>query len=80
MTKDIKDIVKLAVEIWDTPHWNKPQTERIERFYLAAYAAGGKAEREACAKECEAEANGRSPSLYDALCDCADAIRARGEK
>jgi hypothetical protein len=37
-------------------------------------------EREACAKECEAEAQGRSPSLFDALCDCADAIRARGEK
>lgn len=37
-------------------------------------------EREACAKVCEAEAQMRKPTVYDALCECADSIRARGEK
>ena len=40
------------------------------------------AEREACAKVCEAEADATDAHLHlciDALRDCADAIRARGQ-
>ena len=36
------------------------------------------AEREACAKVCEEQYN--SPDFNEAYVDCADAIRARGEK
>jgi hypothetical protein len=43
----------------------------LERFFRAAYEAGAAAEREACAQVCE--------SLWNAA-ECADAIRARGEK
>jgi hypothetical protein len=54
--------------------------DELERFAELLEAKVRADEREACAKECEAEANGRSPNLFDALCDCADAIRARSEK
>ena len=50
----------------------------IERF--AALVATH--EREACAKVCEAEADATDAHLHmciDALRDCADAIRARGQ-
>ena len=39
-------IIRLAREVWDTPHWNEAQTERLERF--AALVAAH--EREECAK------------------------------
>ena len=54
----------------------------IIRFYELAYAAGAKAEREACAKVCE-ELFQRTPpytTYAEAAQDCADEIRARGEK
>ena len=25
-------IIRLAREVWDTPNWNEPQIERLERF------------------------------------------------
>ena len=42
-------VIELAREVWDTPHWNEAQTERLERF--AALVAAH--EREECAKVCE---------------------------
>ncbi|CAB4166126.1 hypothetical protein UFOVP835_17 [uncultured Caudovirales phage] len=48
----------------------------LERFFNAAYAAGAKDEREACAKVCEAEGKRVDASWVG----CAAAIRARGEK
>lgn len=49
-----------------------------ERLAEAAYAAGAAAEREACAKVCDEQANkdGWEGSYAHA---CAEAIRARGE-
>lgn len=72
MTRD--DIIRMAHEAGDlfvtqfgvasaTPEW-------LERFFLAAYAAGAAAEREACAKLCE------EPG-WNAANWCAAAIRAR---
>lgn len=36
-------IIRLAREVWDTPHWNEAQTERLERF--AALVAAHERER-----------------------------------
>lgn len=65
-------------------------TRTMERFFHAAYEAGAKAEREACAEVCDTEAdqhasldrNGRSRHLDDATVarTCAAAIRARSQK
>jgi hypothetical protein len=75
MTRD--DIIKLALEAG----WKDLPTVRLafagfdlERFFSAAYEAGAAAEREACAKVCDAADKATHPA------DLADAIRARGEK
>ena len=63
----------------------------IERLVIAAYAAGAKDEREACAKVCEdiEEAYQRQERMRHPILrtdaetgsgECADAIRARGKK
>ena len=53
------------------------QTDLIE-FFAALVAA---AEREACAKVCEVRADEEIGMAYQGIAlDCADAIRARGEK
>lgn len=54
----------------------------IERFFAAAYEAGAEAEREACARVCEAEYEGYdwAEREKDGAEACAAAIRARGEK
>ena len=46
---DHDTIIRLAREVWDTPHWNEAQTERLARF--AAHVAAR--EREACAQIAE---------------------------
>ena len=56
--------------------------EPLERFAALVAAAAKAEEREACAKVCEAEADTTDAHLHmciDALRDCADAIRARGQ-
>lgn len=82
MTKD--DIIRMALDSYGamtgTGSIQFKLDGSLERFAALLEAKIRADEREACAKECEAEAQGRSPSLFDALCDCADAIRARGEK
>ena len=95
ITRD--DIIKMAWEagisrssnpdLWDV--WEVSDTE-LESVAHAAYEAGAAAEREACAKVCDTEAdqhasldrNGRSRHLDDATVarTCAAAIRARKAK
>lgn len=29
---DLDTIIRLAREVWDTPHWNETQTKRLVRF------------------------------------------------
>ena len=56
--------------------------ERQVNILTDALAQAKAEEREACAKVCEAEANATDAHLHmciDALRDCADAIRARGQ-
>ena len=72
------DIIRMAREAGFQDHgvaemWGHLTASKghIERFFKLAYEAGAAAEREACAQVCE--------SLWNAA-ECADAIRARGEK
>lgn len=57
----------------------------IERLYAIAFEAGRQAEREECAKVCEALGSdykgrfGEDDSLFLASSECADTIRARGD-
>ena len=56
--------------------------ERQVNILTDALAQAKAEEREACAKVCEAEADATDAHLHmciDALRDCADAIRARGQ-
>jgi hypothetical protein len=82
MTKD--DIIRMALDSYgamtETGSIQFKLDGSLVRFAALLEAKVRADEREACAKECEAEAQGRSPSLFDALCDCADAIRARGKQ
>jgi len=48
----------------------------VTENFLQDYQAGAAAEREACAKLCEA---GINADKYPSLTDCAAAIRARGQ-
>ena len=74
-----------TVDAWKNDFWTITQ-EELERFAALVAAA----EREACAKACDTEAdqhasldrNGRSRHLDDATVarTCAAAIRARSEK
>ena len=75
-----EDVIRLAREAGDpdTGHngfWTLTQ-EELERFYDAAFRAGAEAEREACAKVCDSVSHENPMTATD----CADAIRARGEK
>ena len=55
--------------------------QELERFYELAYAAGAKAEREACAKVCDLlHWCWRIGEDNSGPKECAAAIRARGEK
>jgi len=60
--------------------WSVPQ-ETLERFFRLAYEAGASAEREACAKVCEAEYEGYdwADRERDGAEACAAAIRARSK-
>lgn len=78
-----EDIISMALEVDMAPpegffiYWNSSE-KQLERFAALVAAA----EREACAKVCEAEADATDAHLHlciDALRDCADAIRARGQ-
>ena len=76
MTRD--EIIRMAQEIWGASNWSDAQAGRLERFAALVAAA----EREACAKVCEDNAdccNLGSP-LYTILSSNATAIRARGMK
>ena len=67
-------IIRLAREVWDTPHWNEAQTERLERF--AALVAAH--EREECAKAIDDSANICAPgSIQTVLREQARCIRSR---
>ena len=76
------DIIRMAREAHGpiTGQWWDMDVAALERFYRAAYAAGAAAEREACAKVCEASKLIASPSVVEteAVRQCAAAIRARG--
>jgi hypothetical protein len=78
MTKDIKDIMKLAREAGFDPHDMSDDftcnLKDIERLYRAAYAAGAAAERKACAALCSEVAAGRDAEAIE------EAILKRGEK
>ncbi len=55
-------------------------SEDLQRFFAAAYAAGAAAEREECAQACNwIEAGLRDPGRKLVASDCAAAIRARGQ-
>ena len=77
MNKD--DVIRMAreagfEELFKDSHDWVCFTEEIERFFQAAFAAGAAAEREACAKVCDALHY--EVDAYGA--QCAAAIRARG--
>ena len=76
------DIIRMAREAWRLEFIPESDTPKLERFFQAAYAAGAAAEREACAKVCEAlRPFGPELALQKATAeDCATAIRARGQK
>lgn len=72
---DREDIIRMArlaniKQAIETPHLLL--VPELERFAALAFAAGAAAEREACAKLCEAADKSVHPA------DLADAIRARG--
>lgn len=84
MNKD--DIIRMAREVGLLPDNSHPapqtrhMTEKqacIERFAALVAAA----ERESCAKVCEENATDLSEGDWDSACiNCADHIRARGQK
>lgn len=58
------------------------QAEAFQQILTATQNEAQAAEREACAKVCEAEADATDAHLHiciDALRDCADTIRSRGQ-
>ena len=63
--------VSYAYEDWD---------EELKKFAALAYAAGAAAEREACAKVCDARYMGDNNREDMEARRCAAAIRARGAK
>ena len=70
------DIIRMARQVRDGGHWNQ-----LDLINFAALVAA--AEREACAKVCEAEAEkweGKDGPVCFEVRLCSDAIRARGEK
>ena len=79
MTRD--EIIRMAREAGFTLQRDERLfTEMLERFFLAAYAAGAAAEREACAKVCDDKAK----ETFSGQCQVwgdyfARAIRARGQ-
>ena len=85
----IEQCAQLA-EVWDSDAPIAKYIRALAAQYEGCIVAGAAAEREACAKVCDAEAdqhehldrNGRSRHLDDATVarTCAAAIRARGEK
>lgn len=81
-----EDIIRMAresgMELYGLGKDREKFLYYVERFAQIAYAAGAAAEREACAKVCEAEADATDAHLHlciDALRDCAYDIRARGQ-
>jgi hypothetical protein len=79
--------VRLSANAWD--RWSDDMDRRTEQL-LALFVKAVKAEREACAKVCESEAemfkscaeganDGRYDWKEDGARDCAYAIRARGK-
>jgi hypothetical protein len=77
----IDDIIRIAEEVGvhDGGSENWVKGNRYEDFAKACYAAGAAAEREACAKLCEAEAEELTGMAYEGIAlGCAEAIRARG--
>jgi hypothetical protein len=80
MTRD--KIFKLAREAG--AHDNEWEVRFVEprylvRFFRAAYEAGASAEREACARVCEARYMGDNNREDMEARRCAEAIRARGK-
>lgn len=71
---DRDDIIRMAREAGGGTTWWPIYADTLERFFHAAYAAGAKAEREACAQLCDGLAKYGIP----AVAACAAAIRARG--
>jgi len=83
MTRE--EVIQLARECGFQNPWEKlvgcggawvGENAVLERFYYAAFRAGAEAEREACTKVCDSVSH-ENPMTAG---DCADAIRARGEK
>ncbi len=94
MTRE--DIIRMAQEchlIGMRPHLDGIYQESLERFaamvvaaaikdapdYKMGYADGAVVEREACAKVCESHIDG-TPDYNQGAWDCAESIRARGQK
>ena len=74
------DIIRMAREAQMPFYWATgeiPYLGRLERFAALVAAA----EREACAKVCEENADDLSEGDWDSACiNCADHIRARGQE
>ena len=78
MTRD--DIIRMAREAGFTLQRDERLfTEMLERFFLAAYAAGAAAEREACAKLIELHGGDDRFGPAVTIERLVAAIRARGE-
>jgi hypothetical protein len=77
-----EEILKLAESLDISPdtYHGWLDADDVERFFRIAYAAGAAAEREACARLCDARYMGDNNREDMEARRCADAIRARGEK
>ena len=72
------EIIRMANEACQLHQILNTDLVFLERFFNLAFAAGAAHERELCAKVCEARYN--SPDFNNEAIECADAIRARGNK
>jgi hypothetical protein len=78
MTRD--DILRMAREaqwLGNIEGWTFNSYDELERFFRLAYEAGAAAEREACAKVCEARYMGDNNREDAEARRCAAAIRAQ---
>ena len=78
-----EDVAKAALDVgmlrtyiglWEA------STSELSYLYDAAFKAGAEAEREACARMCEEHMKSLNGPWQIPAMECADKIRARGEK
>lgn len=80
MTQD--EIIEIASQVYGECVWHESALLRLEAFVKLVAAR----EREACAKVCDElpapdQYSNTDKSMWEVTCiDCADAIRARGDK